>query len=144
MACQLENDCVAIERIMEYTRIEQEAAWENDKKVDPKWPTQGVVQFEKYQTRYREGLDLVLKGINMDVNSEEKLGICGRTGAGKSSLTMALFRIIEAAGGKIMVDGEDISLMGLHTLRSRLTIIPQVSVFTAFAVLDAFPTCLSM
>ena len=126
----LENDAVSIERIMEYTKIEQEAAWDNDKKTDPKWPTQGVVQFQKYQTRYREGLDLVLKGINMDVNEEEKLGICGRTGAGKSSLTMALFRIIEAAGGKIIVDDEDISLMGLHTLRSRLTIIPQVRLVT--------------
>ncbi len=127
MACQLENDCVAIERIMEYTKTKQEASWEDDGqlKLDGKWPSQGRVKFEKYQTRYRDGLDLVLKGIDMEVNGEEKLGICGRTGAGKSSLTMALFRIIEPADGKIFVDSMDISQLGLHTLRSKLTIIPQ-------------------
>lgn len=75
--------------------------------------------------RYREGLDLVLRGINFSVNAEEKIGIVGRTGAGKSSLTLALFRIIEAADGKIIIDDVDISQIGLHSLRSRLTIIPQ-------------------
>ena len=67
----------------------------------------------------------MLKGINMDIGSEEKLGICGRTGAGKSSLTLALFRIIEATDGKILIDGIDISTLGLHDLRSQITIIPQ-------------------
>lgn len=75
--------------------------------------------------RYREGLELVLKGISFTVTTQEKIGIVGRTGAGKSSLTLALFRIIEAAGGKIIIDGIDISTIGLHSLRSRLTIIPQ-------------------
>ena len=60
------------------------------------------------------------------MNSQEKIGICGRTGAGKSSLTLALFRIIEANEGKIMIDGKDVSQMGLHELRSKLSIIPQV------------------
>jgi ATP-binding cassette subfamily C (CFTR/MRP) protein 1 len=123
-ACQLETDCVAIERIMEYTNIEQEASWEGQDV--PNWPDKGVIQFQKYETRYREGLDLVLKDINMEVKSEENIGICGRTGAGKSSLTLALFRIIEPTGGTIFVDGQDISLLGLHSLRSKLTIIPQV------------------
>ena len=75
--------------------------------------------------RYREGLDLVLRGLTFSVKSQEKIGIVGRTGAGKSSLTLCLFRIIEAAGGKIVIDGIDISTIGLHSLRSRLTIIPQ-------------------
>jgi ATP-binding cassette subfamily C (CFTR/MRP) protein 1 len=66
-----------------------------------------------------------LKGISFKVNSQEKIGIVGRTGAGKSSLTLALFRIVEPAGGQIIIDGIDISELGLHTLRSRLTIIPQ-------------------
>ena len=73
----------------------------------------------------REGLDLVLKGLNMSVDNNEKIGICGRTGAGKSSLTLSLFRIIEASGGRITIDGKDISKLGLHKLRSCLTIIPQ-------------------
>ena len=74
---------------------------------------------------FREGLDLVLKGLDMSIKSNEKIGICGRTGAGKSSLTLSLFRIIEASEGKILVDGQDISKLGLHKLRSCLTIIPQ-------------------
>ena len=71
-------------------------------------------------------MELVLKGIDLDISCEEKLGICGRTGAGKSSLSLALFRIIEATKGKIVIDGIDISTLGLHTLRSKITIIPQV------------------
>lgn len=84
-----------------------------------------MVEFQDFQVRYREGLDLVLKGINFKVNSQEKVGIVGRTGAGKSSLTLALFRIIEPAGGKIVIDDIDVTKIGLHSLRSRLTIIPQ-------------------
>ena len=72
-----------------------------------------------------KGLDLVLKDINLNIGAEEKVGICGRTGAGKSSLTLALFRMIEPVDGKIIIDGEDIFKLGLHDLRSRLTIIPQ-------------------
>jgi ABC-type multidrug transport system fused ATPase/permease subunit len=67
-----------------------------------------VVKFDNYQTRYREGLELVLRGISFEIMSGEKVGIVGRTGAGKSSLTLALFRIIEAAGGSITIDGENI------------------------------------
>lgn len=69
--------------------------------------------------RYREGLDLVLKGVNFTVKGGEKVGLVGRTGAGKSSLTLALFRIIEPAAGTIMIDGVDVSKLGLHDLRSR-------------------------
>ena len=76
-------------------------------------------------TRYREGLDLVLHNITASFNGGERVGIVGRTGAGKSSLTLALFRLIEPATGKIFIDGIDISKLGLHKLRSRLTIIPQ-------------------
>ena len=68
---------------------------------------------------------MVLKEINLNIGAQEKTGICGRTGAGKSSLTLALFRMIEPVDGKIIIDGEDITKLGLHDLRSRLTIIPQ-------------------
>ena len=83
------------------------------------------VEFKNYQTRYREGLDLVLKGVSCRILSGEKVGIVGRTGAGKSSLTLALFRIIEPTEGTIVIDDCDITQMGLGCLRSRLTIIPQ-------------------
>ncbi|XP_026281245.2 multidrug resistance-associated protein 1 isoform X2 [Frankliniella occidentalis] len=126
MTSDVETNIVAVERIKEYGETPQEAAWENPNSVvDSNWPQEGKVDFKDYEVRYREGLDLVLKGINFTVKGGEKVGIVGRTGAGKSSLTLALFRIIEAAGGQILIDGVDISKLGLHALRSRLTIIPQ-------------------
>lgn len=126
MASDVETNIVAVERIKEYGEAKQEAPWTLPNEQTPKgWPEHGVVEFIDYQTRYREGLELVLQGISFTVNGGEKIGIVGRTGAGKSSMTLGLFRIIEAAGGKIIIDGVDISQIGLHTLRSRLTIIPQ-------------------
>ncbi|XP_012937343.1 multidrug resistance-associated protein 1 isoform X1 [Aplysia californica] len=126
MTCELETNIVAVERIKEYTETQTEADWVIEgKRPSAEWPEKGVVKFKDYKVRYREGLDLVLKGIDCEIKSGEKIGIVGRTGAGKSSLTLALFRIIEAAGGSISVDGIDISTIGLHDLRSKLTIIPQ-------------------
>lgn len=117
---------MAVERIKEYGEVQQEAPWKlANVSVNKEWPETGKVEFDNYQVRYREGLDLVLQGISFTVIGGEKIGIVGRTGAGKSSLTLSLFRIIEAAGGKILIDGQDISKLGLHDLRSRLTIIPQ-------------------
>jgi len=75
--------------------------------------------------RYREGLELILKGISCTIKPKEKIGIVGRTGAGKSTLMLALFRLVEAAGGSITIDGLDISKIGLADLRSRISIIPQ-------------------
>merc|ERR1712183_50943 len=89
------------------------------------WPDKGRVQFNDYSTRYREGLDLVVKNIKIDIQPGEKVGIVGRTGAGKSSLTLALFRILEAAGGSIIIDDMNIGHLGLGKLREGLTIIPQ-------------------
>ena len=91
----------------------------------PKTGHDGRIEFESYSTRYRPGLDLILKDVSFEVNPREKVGIVGRTGAGKSSLTLALFRMIEPTSGKIVIDGVDISQIGLVDLRSKLTIIPQ-------------------
>ena len=74
---------------------------------------------------FREGLDLVLKEVSFEIQGGKKVGIVGRTGAGKSSFTLALFRIIEPAKGSIIIDGVDITKLGLHNLRSKITIIPQ-------------------
>ncbi|XP_055346994.1 multidrug resistance-associated protein 1-like [Paramacrobiotus metropolitanus] len=122
----LESNVVSVERIKEYSEIPNEASWVIDGKRPPKdWPPAGRVRFENYQTRYRPELDLVLRGVDCDIQPGEKIGIVGRTGAGKSSLTLALFRIIEAAGGQIEIDAQNIGDMGLHDVRSRITILPQ-------------------
>lgn len=88
---EVETNIVANERMEEYSAEVKEAEWIT-KKIDPKWPVEGQVKFIDYKVRYREGLDLVLKGINVSIDGGQKVGIVGRTGAGKSSLTLALFR----------------------------------------------------
>ncbi|XP_044229320.1 canalicular multispecific organic anion transporter 1 [Thunnus albacares] len=125
MTSELETNIVAVERVSEYTEIQNEAKWVTDTHPTEEWPEAGRLQFENYKVRYRPGLDLVLHGISCDIHSTEKIGIVGRTGAGKSSLTNCLFRIIEAAEGRILIDDIDISTLGLHDLRNSLTIIPQ-------------------
>ncbi|KAG0196922.1 hypothetical protein BGX28_009619 [Mortierella sp. GBA30] len=125
-SCQIENDVVSVERVLEYSKLPSEARDViPDSKTDEAWPPQGEIVFQDYSTRYRDGLDLVLRNLSVTVKAGERVGIVGRTGAGKSSVTLALFRIIEAAEGSISIDGIDISTLGLHELRSRLTIIPQ-------------------
>ncbi|XP_065203949.1 multidrug resistance-associated protein 1-like [Planococcus citri] len=122
----LETNIVSVERIKEYSEKPQEAAWKVPNESIPKsWPSKGNIDFQDFKVRYREGLELVLKGISFSVQDAQKVGIVGRTGAGKSSLTLSLFRILEAADGKILIDGIDIATLGLHTLRSKLTVIPQ-------------------
>ncbi|XP_068161646.1 ATP-binding cassette sub-family C member 3 isoform X2 [Antennarius striatus] len=126
MSSDLENNIVAVERVKEYSETKTEAPWEiEDKKPPPEWPTEGNVEFHDYSVRYREGLDLVLKKLSLSVKGGEKIGIVGRTGAGKSSMTLCLFRLLEAAAGEITIDEVNISEIGLHDLRSKLTIIPQ-------------------
>ncbi|KAF9099270.1 hypothetical protein BGX27_000627 [Mortierella sp. AM989] len=122
----LETTIVSVERIREYSQLTPEARDViPDSKTDESWPQRGQISFNQFSTRYREGLDLVLKDVNVTINGGERIGIVGRTGAGKSSITMALFRMIEATEGSIQIDGIDISKLGLHELRSHLTIIPQ-------------------
>ncbi|KAG0364270.1 ABC transporter type 1, transmembrane domain-containing protein [Gamsiella multidivaricata] len=95
--CDLQNQLVGVERINEYASKNPEAPAQTDVKLPENWPQAGHVEFRNYSTRYREGLDLVIKDVSFEVQPAEKVGICGRTGAGKSSLTLALFRIVEAA-----------------------------------------------
>ncbi|KFH67872.1 hypothetical protein MVEG_06603 [Podila verticillata NRRL 6337] len=97
---ELQNQLVSVERICEYSEKSTEAPdvnKETDDQLPPNWPEQGGIVFKNYSTRYRQGMDLVIKDISFTVAAGEKVGIVGRTGAGKSSLTLALFRIIEAA-----------------------------------------------
>ena len=103
---------------------EPAATYPSDPSPDD-WPTAGAIEFEDVQLRYRPELPLVLKGISFKVRPGEKVGIIGRTGAGKSSVTQALFRMVEICGGGIWIDGRSISDVGLETvsdlpMRSRL------------------------
>lgn len=89
------------------------------------WPSKGTVHFINYSTRYRDDLEPVLKNVSFNIRALEKVGIVGRTGAGKSSLALALFRGLEAEEGKILIDDVDIGLIGLQDLRESITIVPQ-------------------
>lgn len=93
MTSDVETNIVAVERIKEYGESPQEAPWEiPNKNPSSAWPEHGSVEFKNYAVRYRPGLDLVLKGVDFHIKGGEKVGIVGRTGAGKSSLTLSLFR----------------------------------------------------
>lgn len=99
---EVETNIVSVERVLEYANLPSEAPevmFKNRPTMG--WPAQGAVSFKNYSTRYREGLDLVLKDVNLDIKPHEKIGVVGRTGAGKSSLTLALFRLIEPIAGGI-------------------------------------------
>ncbi|KAJ2901658.1 hypothetical protein MKZ38_001571 [Zalerion maritima] len=121
-----EQNMNSVERIKEYLDVEQEAEAVIEKSRPPvEWPAHGEVEFVKYSTRYRPELDRVLRNVNFKLEPHEKVGIVGRTGAGKSSLTLAIFRALEADEGKIMIDGVDISTIGLQDLRDAITIVPQ-------------------
>jgi ATP-binding cassette subfamily C (CFTR/MRP) protein 1 len=123
---EVETNIVSVERVLEYARLPSEAPEVIHRNRPPiSWPASGAVSFKNYSTRYREGLDLVLKGVNLDIKAHEKIGVVGRTGAGKSSLTLALFRIIEPSEGNISIDTLNTSTIGLLDLRRRLAIIPQ-------------------
>ncbi|XP_056008627.1 ATP-binding cassette sub-family C member 3-like [Ostrea edulis] len=122
----VETSAVSVERIAEYTEKESENDLINvDHRPSEDWPGQGQVTLSSYSTRYRSQLDLVLRNINVTIKPGEKVGIVGRTGAGKSSLALALFRLIEPVSGNIEIDGERLTDLGLHDCRSKLTILPQ-------------------
>ena len=121
-----EQNMNSVERIKEYLDVEQEAEAVIEKtRPAANWPSQGSVEFINYTTRYRSDLDPVLRNVGFKISPLEKVGIVGRTGAGKSSLALALFRGLEAETGKILIDDVDIGLIGLQDLRESITIVPQ-------------------
>uniref|UniRef100_A0A8C7CIS8 ABC-type glutathione-S-conjugate transporter n=1 Tax=Oncorhynchus kisutch TaxID=8019 RepID=A0A8C7CIS8_ONCKI len=140
----VENNIVSVERVKEYADTAKEAVWTVEGSSLPlAWPQTGTIEFQDYGLQYRKGLDWALKGITLKIQEREKVGIVGRTGAGKSSLALGIFRILEAAKGAIYIDGVNIAEIGLHDLRSRITIIPQDPVLFSGSLrmnLDPFDT----
>ena len=126
MAADRETNIVSVERVREYLRLLPEPPHHQDTDPSPQsWPKNGTIRFDDVYLRYRPDLPYVLKGLSLNVCAREKLGICGRTGAGKSSVLNVLLRLVEVEAGKTFLDGIDITTLGLHCLRRSLTIIPQ-------------------
>ncbi|GMP87698.1 hypothetical protein CsSME_00039965 [Camellia sinensis var. sinensis] len=126
MSCFVENRMVSVERIKQFINIPSEAEWGKPDCLPPhNWPTHGNVGLKDLQVRYRPNTPLVIKGITLNIQGGEKIGVVGRTGSGKSTLIQVFFRLVEPSGGRIIIDGIDISVLGLHDLRSRFGIIPQ-------------------
>jgi len=124
---EVENDMNSVERIVYYARdLEQEPPHDVPERKPPApWPSEGGLEIKDAVLKYRPELPLVLKGLRMTVKGGEKIGIVGRTGAGKSSIMVALFRLVELLSGSISIDGVDISTIGLNDVRKAVSIIPQ-------------------
>lgn len=118
---------ISTERILEYSRLEPEASLNTvpeDKAPPDDWPKYGEIRLNKVKFQYAENLDLVIKNLELHIKPSEKIGIMGRTGAGKSSLISILFRLAEPQG-ELQIDDLDIKSIGLHDLRKKMSIIPQ-------------------
>uniref|UniRef100_A0A669EAM2 ATP-binding cassette sub-family C member 5 n=1 Tax=Oreochromis niloticus TaxID=8128 RepID=A0A669EAM2_ORENI len=118
----------SVERINHYIKtLESEAPRQSPEAAQPapSWPPEGKITFQDVEMRYRNDLPLVLKNLSFTILPEETIGIVGRTGSGKSSLGVALFRLVELTGGSIIIDGINVAQIGLDDLRSKLAIIPQ-------------------
>ncbi|XP_072240527.1 ATP-binding cassette sub-family C member 4-like isoform X2 [Leuresthes tenuis] len=123
-SAEVENMMTSVERVVEYTELESEAPWETQKRPPPDWPSRGMVTFNRVNFSYSTDGPPVLRDISATFQPSEKVGVVGRTGAGKSSLISALFRLAEPQG-EIHIDGVLTSKIGLHDLRQKMSIIPQ-------------------
>lgn len=121
----VETNMNATERLHYYSKHLEKERFDGTCQMRPSWPEKGHIVFEDIQLRYRTNLPLVLNGLTASIQPGERIGIVGRTGAGKSSLITALFRLVELSGGSISIDGVDIATVDLHTLRRNLAVVPQ-------------------
>ncbi|KAL3679834.1 hypothetical protein R1sor_022790 [Riccia sorocarpa] len=121
-----EAKLISVERIKQYLDLPSEAPLViEDRRPSPEWPNHGRIELDNLKFRYREAAPLVLKGVTCVIEARERVGVVGRTGSGKSTLVQALFRLVEPASGRILIDGLDISTVGLSDVRGRISVIPQ-------------------
>ncbi len=126
VAAELENSIVSVERALEFIGVKSEAPLVIEHRRPAKsWPARGQITLKQLEMRYRPELALVLKQLSLEIAPSQKIGVCGRTGSGKSSLMLVLLRLVELSGGSITIDQIDTSTIGLEDLRSRISILPQ-------------------
>lgn len=126
LVVETENSFTAVERLVTFLELPEEAPEVTAVRPPHDWPQHGAIEIENLSLRYRPDLDTILTNLSLSIQAGAKVGVVGRTGAGKSSLGQAIFRMVEAEpGGSIVIDGIDIAKLGLNDLRSRLTVIPQ-------------------
>ena len=129
IAANVENTMISLERCIKYTKIDSEKPLviknKDNELIEKNWPQEGKIRFENYYVKYRPNTEIVLKNLNFEIDSREKVGVVGRTGSGKSTICLCLFRILEPLKGTIYIDNEDITKIGLEILRKNITIIPQ-------------------
>lgn len=119
-----EKSLINIQKVFRFLDIDSEKL-DQERHGDKNWPSGGAVEIQNLRLRYRPTTDVVLKGLNVTIKPGEKVGVVGRTGAGKSTLANALTRIVEPLGGKVLIDGVDINTINLQQVREAITIIPQ-------------------
>ncbi|CAJ1947757.1 unnamed protein product [Cylindrotheca closterium] len=127
-SAEVVNLMVSVERVLAFKNLQSEAplALDSDKDLDTAWPQDGKIEVKDVGIRYRNGLPLALNGASFSIPAGARIGIVGRTGSGKSTVVQTLFRLLETENGKITIDGTDISKIGLHRLRTKISVIPQM------------------
>lgn len=131
-SAEVENQMVSVERVVAYGALEPEAALSIPEALPgPGWPAQGELHLQELVVRYRPGLPIVLKRVNMHIPARSRVAIVGRTGAGKSTILHALLRLVEPEGGRVTLDGVDLATLGLHEVRRAIAAIPQVPILFA-------------
>jgi len=128
-SAEVVNQLVSVERVLAFSNLPSEAPLQLESDRNHKdWPQEGRLDLYDVSVRYRDTLPPSLSGVTLSIQSGHRVGVVGRTGSGKSTLVQALFRLLEAENGSIHLDGVDVSSVGLHCLRSKISVIPQVPV----------------